>query len=172
MKQIESQLLGVLNQDENYEGTWHSSLINIPVLDNTGIPIIFEFDPNQDSEFLADAEKDLKTFFGLGINAKNRISIFLFAELKDFAMSAEDWLLPQHKRILEKEKVDKVWNCINPFNITAWRDHTNRIRIDIHCSSWDQEHGLEIEIVEGSKLTGTLVSIFNEEEIDLTQEIP
>lgn len=153
MNQIENTFLGTLKQDENYKETWHSNPIKIPFL-NDQLPVILEFDPNEDIEFINELELRLKE---------------LFDDLRDYAMSAGDWLKSEHQKVIDSKEVDRVWSLISPYNITVWRDNSKRIRMDFHCSAWDEEHGLEIEFLEGKKITGTLVSIFNDKILDLTE---
>ena len=63
MASIKSDIIGELNQDNQFEDWWHSSPIKIPFFNNKTVEItLMDFVPESDALFIKEADEALKTF--------------------------------------------------------------------------------------------------------------
>lgn len=154
-KQITSQHLGQLTQDENFPDWWMSQPVQIPFFGNSRLPVIFmDFTPEQDGSFIQEADQALTNFFNLssvdrlalsGLACKNCMN-FLDAVGFDEADAPLRAIKSEHE----------IWQFILPTEVyitrRPYREQDIYVQVACECD-WEQEHGLQLVFRQGRKLT-------------------
>lgn len=155
MKTIESPLLGTLSQDEDCDVFWRSEEVSIPFLGGEKLPVVFlDLDPEQDTNFIAEADEALEHFFRLTEADKLRISHHVYKNCMDFLEEVE----PEDgdEEMTELEEEEGIWEFVEPWEIcvTRRRYKEEGIYVLIICGcDWEREHGLQLVFKEGKQLT-------------------
>jgi hypothetical protein len=77
--QIISQVLGQLTQDQKFPDWWKIDSVTIPFFDNVKLPVTFmDFVPEDDKDFVKEADSALNSFLGKSILDRNLISDILY----------------------------------------------------------------------------------------------
>jgi hypothetical protein len=154
-RQITSQVLGQLKQDDRFQDWWNKENVDIPFFSNIKLTITFmDFNPDLDTKFITEADKALSSFMKLGDQERHEISDFVY---KNFVTIKEEVDYPYWSEELRQIKNPvKIWNFIQPMGIFVTRRPygDNDIFIDVSCDcEWEKEHGLQLVFRQGKKLT-------------------
>lgn len=154
-KEIISQIIGQLKQDDNFPDWWKSEEISIPFFDNEKLTIIFmDFEPEHDKTFIEEADQALRNFLALKTDDRNSISGLAYKNCMDFLESVEDDEDDEPLRQIKNK--NEIWNFIQPSEIYVTRrpSKDQDIYVFIACEcDWEQEHGLQLVFRRGKKLT-------------------
>lgn len=172
---IKSDIIGELEQNENFSDFWKSSPIDIPFLNNQKLNIYYyHFNPVEDKNFILEADKALNNFLNLRIQDRNSISELVYKNCTDFfeitgfdqevvemfrqIKEPEAWHLNNIKlgKLLHLKDLNEVWDFVRPSEIYVQRreyeDKDIYIKITCQCD-WEDEHGLQLVFRQGKKLT-------------------
>ena len=122
MEKITSKIIGDLVQD-SFDDWWKSKPVFIPYF-NKNLEIIFiDFAPNEDVNFIEEADVALSDFLNLSENNRNEISVLVHKNCTDFLDMVEydefDEPLHQIKDSNEKRRARTVINRIAKNDISA-----------------------------------------------------
>jgi len=153
--QITSQVLGQLTQDDKFLNWWKSKAFAIPFFDNIELTIIFmDFEPDQDTTFLQEADKALTNFFKLNSADRNSISDLAYKNCMDFLDAVG---FDEADEALSKIKdKNEIWKFIHPSEIYVTRRPYKEqdVYVFVACEcEWEEEHGLQLVFRQGKKLT-------------------
>jgi hypothetical protein len=83
-KQIRSQVLGQLTQDDNFEDWWKIDNVSVPFFDNKPVQFIFmDVDPTTDITFIEEADKAFRNFLNLTTEDRNIYSELVYKNCAD-----------------------------------------------------------------------------------------
>jgi hypothetical protein len=154
-KQIHSQAIGQLKQDDKWPDWWHSTPVPIPFFDSLALPVIFlDYEPADDETFLSEADAALNHFFTLGKTYRLSISHLVYKNCKDFleAIDYDEMDQPLHDIKNEEE----VWQFVRPTTVYVSRRHygDKDVYVQVSCEcDWEIEHGLQLVFKQGKKIT-------------------
>ena len=155
-KEIISQIIGQLNQDDNFPDWWKSEEISIPFFDNEKLTITFmDFEPEHDKTFIQEADQALRNFLSLTITDRNLISELAYKNCMDF-LDAVDFDDEEKQPFTNIKEPTEIWNFIEPTEIYISRRHRrdNDIYVQVSCEcDWEEEHGLQLVFKQGKQLT-------------------
>ncbi|RED38607.1 hypothetical protein DFQ10_110114 [Winogradskyella eximia] len=155
MASIKSDIIGELNQDNQFEDWWHSLPIKIPFFNNKTVEIAFMgFVPESDALFIKDADEALKTFLEKSETDRLSLSHLAYKNCMDFLNAIEFDEADQPLWNIKDE--NEIWNFIYPQTIFVTRRHRHdeNIYINVTCEcEWEQEHGLQLVFRQGKILT-------------------
>ncbi|WP_282032630.1 DUF6985 domain-containing protein [Winogradskyella eximia] len=155
MASIKSDIIGELNQDNQFEDWWHSLPIKIPFINNKTVEIAFMgFVPESDALFIKDADEALKTFLEKSETDRLSLSHLAYKNCMDFLNAIEFDEADQPLWNIKDE--NEIWNFIYPQTIFVTRRHRHdeNIYINVTCEcEWEQEHGLQLVFRQGKILT-------------------
>jgi hypothetical protein len=154
-KQITSQVLGQLTQDENLDDWWKIENITIPFFDNKQIQITFmDCGPEADIEFIVEADEALRSFLNLTMANRNSYSEIVHKNCTDTLDElGYDTVSPELANLTNP---NDIWRFVNPSGIYVTRRHRRdmNIYISVSCScNWEEEHGLQLVFRQGKKMT-------------------
>ena len=151
-RELTSQIIGQLQQDNRFRDWWYGSEFEIPFFDNKKLPIRFtDCKPDRDKTFVEEADNALSHFFKLTNDNRQAISSLVNKNRMD------NWGVMDADGTSDATKdPHKIWDSIHPVRISV----TRRLRkekdiyvvIDCECD-WDLEHGLQLVFRQGKKLT-------------------
>ena len=153
MEKITSKIIGDLFQD-SFDDWWKSKPVFIPYF-NVNLEIIFiDFAPNEDVNFIEEADVALSDFLNLSENNRNEISVLVHKNCTDFLDMVEydEFDEPLH----QIKDSNEIWNFVQPNQIYVSRRHRRDkdVYIQVSCScDWEQEHGLQLVFRQGKKIT-------------------
>lgn len=154
-REITSKIIGPLQQDKQFANWWTSEEIEIPLFNHQKLTITFiDFEPEEDENFIAEADEALERFLKLRVDDRNSISTYAYKNCMDFLeLVAFDAQVDALRAIEDK---NEIWNYIAPIELFVsrrrWKDKDIYVQIDCECD-WDQEHGLQLVYRQGLKLT-------------------
>tara|TARA_R110002111_G_scaffold260434_1_gene331763 strand:+ start:5387 stop:5980 length:594 start_codon:yes stop_codon:yes gene_type:complete len=155
MASIKSDIIGELNQDNQFEDWWHSLPIKIPFFNNKTVEIAFMgFVPESDALFIKDADEALKTFLEKSETDRLSLSHLAYKNCMDFLNAVEFDEADQPLWNIKDE--NEIWNFIYPQTVFVTRRHRHdeNIYINVTCEcEWEQEHGLQLVFRQGKILT-------------------
>ncbi|WP_251007438.1 DUF6985 domain-containing protein [Tenacibaculum dicentrarchi] len=155
MRTIKSEIIGELKQNDQFEDWWESEVIEIPFFDNKKMKITFmDFIPENDTEFIKEADKALKSFLKKSKNDRLLISNLAYENCMEFLNAVE--FDDVDKPLRDIKDKNKIWKFIYPQDIYVTRSHDKFeiIYLNLACEcEWEQEHGLQLLFKEGEKLT-------------------
>jgi Domain of unknown function (DUF6985) len=155
MASIKSDIIGELNQDNQFEDWWHSLPIKIPFFNNKTVEITFMgFVPESDALFIKDADEALKTFLEKSEIDRLSLSHLAYKNCMDFLNAVEFDEADQPLWNIKDE--NEIWNFIYPQTVFVTRRHRHdeNIYINVTCEcEWEQEHGLQLVFRQGKILT-------------------
>ena len=153
IKTIHSTVIGQLRQDERLTSWWEGDKVPVPFFNSKRLKVTFNFSPDDDLDFIREADNALTNF--LSKQASERLSIsslvydnFIFF-VHDVGYEGIDPLM----RGIEDE--NEIWDFVYPASIHVKRRTYNDkdIYISIECNcEWEQEHGLQLVFRQGKKL--------------------
>ncbi|MGB3778822.1 MAG: hypothetical protein WA960_10725 [Tunicatimonas sp.] len=155
MKEITSNVIGKLTQNERFDDWWESSQIEIPFFDDLKMKIIFmDFTLENDKEFINEADNALKLFLEKSKSDRLAISNLVHKNCMDFlrAVGYDE----ANKKLWEIKDENEIWKFVQPDKIFITRRpyEDENIYIDINCEcDWEQEHGLQLVFKKGKQLT-------------------
>lgn len=153
--QITSQVLGQLVQDEQFPDWWKKEEVPVPFFDGKKLPVIFlDFEPEDDSAFLAEADKALANFFALDKSYRESISHLVYKNCRDFleAIGFDE----DYQDMWDIEDKNEIWQFVHPEEIYVSRRPYNDkdVYVQVTCEcDWEQEHGLQLVFRQGKKIT-------------------
>ncbi|KFC22836.1 DUF6985 domain-containing protein [Chryseobacterium sp. FH1] len=154
-KEIISQIIGQLKQDDNFPDWWKSEEISIPFFENEKLTITFmDFEPEHDKTFIEEADQALRNFLALKTDDRNSISELAYKNCMDFLEAVE--YDEDDEPLRQINNKNEIWNFIHPSEIYVTRRHykDQDIYVFIACEcDWEQEHGLQLVFRQGKKLT-------------------
>lgn len=154
-KEITSKIIGQLKQDDSFSDWWESTDIEIPFFDNQKLAITFiDFEPEDDKNFIQEADQALINFFKLKNEDRNSISGLAYKNCTDFLEAIDFDEADEPLRQIEDH--NEIWDFIEPTEIHISRRHRrdNDIYVQIACEcDWEQEHGLQLVFRQGKQLT-------------------
>lgn len=152
--QIKSRVVGQLTEDPKFPGEWTSKEVPVPFFDGEKLPVLFvDFDPADDKEALAEADKALANFFALDKSYRESISHLVYKNCRDFLEAIgfdEDY---QDMWDIKDEK--EIWQFVHPteISVTPHPDDEYDMFVQVLCEcDWEQEHGLQLVFRQGKKL--------------------
>lgn len=155
VRQITSQVLGQLTQDNRFQDWWNKENVAVPFFSNTKLTITFmDFNPDLDTKFIAEADEALNSFLEMGDKQRLEISDLVY---KNFDEIKKEVDYPYWSEPLRQIKNSvEIWNFVQPTGILisrrAYGDQD--IFIDVSCEcEWEEEHGLQLVFRQGKKLT-------------------
>lgn len=155
MQEITSQIIGKLIQNSNFDDWWESNPIQIPFFANQKLKIIFmDFTPEDDEQFIDDADKALKEFLAKSEKERLGISNLVYKNCMDFLNAVgydED-----DEKLWKLSDENEIWDFVQPIEIYVVRrtGKDENIYIDINCEcEWEQEHGLQLVFKKGKQIT-------------------
>ena len=155
MASIKSDIIGELNQDNQFEDWWHSLPIKIPFFNNKTVEIAFMgFVPESDALFIKDVDEALKTFLEKSETDRLSLSHLAYKNCMDFLNAVEFDEADQPLWNIKDE--NEIWNFIYPQTVFVTRRHRHdeNIYINVTCEcEWEQEHGLQLVFRQGKILT-------------------
>ena len=153
--QITSQIIGKLTQDDRFSDWWKSDSVEIPFFNNQKLYIIFsDFKPQDDANFIVEADEALTNFLQLNEDDRNAISNLALQNCNDFL----DLVGADHfdEALSEIKDPNDIWKFIRPKQIYISRrpygDQDIYVQISCECD-WEEEHGLQLVFRQGKKLT-------------------
>ena len=155
MKEIESKVIGKLIQHEEFDDWWKSDVIQNPILENKELRIIFMgFFPEEDDEFILEADNALKNFLSKKQEERFELSGLVHKNCMEFlnAIGYDE----MDKLLWEIKNKDEIWKYVYPQEIHITRRHRRDedIYLNITCEcEWEQEHGLQLVFRRGKQLT-------------------
>lgn len=154
MKTIQSSIIGVLKQVDDFDDWWESDPIDIPFFENKKIAITYmDFTPESDSTFIEEADLAIKTFLSKVTNDRLSISSLAYKNCMDFLKMVEYDEADQP--LWDITDKNDIWKFIYPHDIYATRGHGNDegIYINATCEcEWEQEHGFQMVFKRGDQL--------------------
>ena len=155
MKIIESNVIGILVQNNEFDDWWVSELIEIPFFNNQKLKFTFmDFDPESDFDFIKETDSALEVF--INKNDIDRLSISSLVHQNCIDFLNEIGFEKEDKYLWEIEDSVNIWDHVQPMKIYISRRAYNDkdIYVDINCScDWEQEHGLQLVFRQGKKIT-------------------
>ncbi|CAM1345678.1 DUF6985 domain-containing protein [Tenacibaculum amylolyticum] len=152
---VNSNIIGILRQNDDFNDWWESNLIIIPFFNNQEIKITFmDFVPENDPEFIKDADTALQLFLTKSESDKFDISKLVYKNCMDFLNAVvydED-----DQALWDIKNPNDIWNFVQPTHIfVTRRDYEDQsIYININCEcDWEQEHGLQLVFKQGKHIT-------------------
>ncbi|MEM6378368.1 MAG: hypothetical protein AAF705_09150 [Bacteroidota bacterium] len=155
MKTIQSKTLGQLTQYEEFEDWWESQAIEIPYFENEQIVITYsDFTPEEDPNFLAEADAAVGEFLKKGISERTATSKLVYKNCMDFlhAIGFEE----EDQALWDIKDANEIWKFVYPSEIYVSRRRYKEqdIYVQICCEcDWEQEHGLQIVLRQGKQVT-------------------
>jgi len=154
-KEIHSNIIGQLKQDNNFAKWWKSKEIEVPFFNNEKLIINFiGFAPEKDKTFIEEADQTLTNFLKLQTEDRNAISELAYKNCMDFLEMVEFDEDDEPLRQIKNKK--EIWNFIRPTEIYVKRrpynDRDIYLMLSCECD-WEQEHGLQLVFRQGKKLT-------------------
>lgn len=155
MKEINSNIIGKLIQNERFGNWWESNQIEIPFFDNQKMKITFmDFVPEDDEKFIKEADDALKLFLEKSNTDRLAISNLVHKNCMDFlnAIGYDE----ADKKLWEIKHQNEIWKFVQPKEIfIARRSHEDKnIYVAINCEcAWEQEHGLQLVFRKGKQIT-------------------
>jgi hypothetical protein len=154
-RQITSQILGQLTQDENFDDWWKIDNVPIPFFDNKQIQVTFmDFDPNADKTFINEADAALRNFLNLSATDRNSYSEIVYKNCTDTLDElGYDHVSPELANLTNP---NNIWHFVNPSCIYVTRRHRRdmNIYLSVSCGcDWEEEHGLQLVFRQGKQLT-------------------
>lgn len=155
MKEIESKVIGKLIQNQEFDDWWESGFIQIPILDNKELKITFmDFVPEDDEEFIVEADKALEKFLSKKQEEKWELSELVHKNCMEFleAVGYDE----MDKLLWDIKNKNEIWKYVYPHEIYVTRRHRRDedIYINVTCEcEWEQEHGLQLVFRKGKQLT-------------------
>lgn len=158
-----SFVAGTLRQDPEFDDWWHGEALAFPFWDGRSLPVVYEFDPQEDPRFVVEADAALKRF--LRKSREDRLA--LAPELERSCRRC--WEAVDYCGTvlgLSNEELETRWlgkeNGNTPWNYVAFpeevhvrrRDRRDReiyVSMSLRCE-W-QEVGLLMVFRKGSQLT-------------------
>lgn len=155
MKMIISEVIGPLKQDSSFPDWWESEPIPIPLLDQAKLGITFmDFEPDQDTAFMREADQALTNFLKLDEAYKVEITDHVYQNCMDFLAAVGPDDADDALRQMQEKK--EIWHFVHPNQIYVTRRPSREqdIYVFIACNcDWEQEHGLQLVFRQGKKLT-------------------
>ena len=174
-KEILSNKIGRLKQDDRFPNWWKSEALEIPYFGNDKLTItLLDFEPEKDKTFLYEAEQALMNFIKLNIDDRNSISELAYKTCLDFFAATgfdeeavkmfqevenpQPWHLKTIElgKLLKLQNINDVWEFIHPTEIYVarrpYKDQDMYIQVACECD-WEEEHGLQLVFRQGKKLT-------------------
>jgi hypothetical protein len=154
-KQIISQVLGQLTQDDNFEDWWKIDNVSVPFFDNKNVQFTFmDVDPTADTTFIDEADKALRNFLNLTTEYRNTYSELVYKNCTDILDElGYDTVNPDLANLKDP---NGIWRFVNPSGIYVSRRHRRDMDIYLAVScgcDWEEEHGLQLVFKQGKKLT-------------------
>jgi len=154
-KTINSTIIGELIQDSQLDDWWENNNVHIPLIEAKLSVIFRDFEPENDLNFINEADFALTNFFKLKPNYKNEISTQIYDEFLNFSSMVGINDIPTEMKNIT---VSEIWNFVAPHTVYVTRgmdfDGTNDIYVSLGCEcDWEIEHGLELFFKDGVKLT-------------------
>jgi hypothetical protein len=154
-KTVLSKVLGELTQHKDFREWWVSDEIKVPYFNNQKLTFTFhDFTPEQDPAFIDEADIAIKNFLTLNLNDRKAISTLIYQNCLDFleAVGYDETDEP----LWAIKDDDEIWKYVYPANIYVerrlYKDKEIYIKIACECE-WEQEHGLQLVLRQGKKLT-------------------
>jgi hypothetical protein len=154
-KEIKSNVIGQLNQYDNFSDWWKSNKISVPFFDNNEFTITFmDFEPDKDKAFIKEADHALTNFFALTTEDRFSISELVFRNCRDFmeTVGIENF----EEELQQVKDAKEIWKFVYPSGIYVsrrnWQDKDIFVRIACECA-WEEEHGLQLVFRQGRKIT-------------------
>ncbi len=158
---IESGLLGVMKQDEQFDDWWEGKPLAIPLLGGEEVTVQFTgLDPDVDLTFVADADAALTRFLALTDVDRAAAATPMLENCRDFLedvlpdFDREEW--PEAYAMLEIQDPMEIWSYVHPETIYVLRSDKaeGHIFIKLTCEcDWEEEHGLQLIYRDGEMLT-------------------
>ncbi len=154
-QEISSKVIGQLKQNSQFSDWWESVEIKVPLFDDTKLKVSFiDFEPENDSEFIEEADHALAVFLKLSVRDRNSISELAYKNCMDFLEMVEFDEADDPLRQIQDH--NDIWKFIYPKDIYVSRRHRNDkdIYVVVSCEcEWEREHGLQFVFRQGKKLT-------------------
>ena len=150
--EITSSVIGKLKQSD-FDDWWESEEISIPYLNNEPMAITFmDLNPEEDKEFVAEADKLLKIFLAKTNIDRLSSSKHVHKNCTDFlAMIEYD---EDDEALHQIKSPEEVWQYVQFQNIYLQRYYEdNKVYLSLsgNCD-WEQEHGLQLVFDDKGKL--------------------
>jgi len=155
MKQIESKVIGKINQNAEFDDWWESEPIQIPFFENKQLKIMFMdfISEDDDKEFVIEADNALEIFLSKKQEEKLELSEIVYNYCMEFLSAVE--YDEKSKSLREIKNKNEIWKYVYPEEIHITRRHRRDedIYLVITCEcEWEQEHGLQLVFRKGKQL--------------------
>lgn len=158
---IESPLLGCMEQTE-FDSWWSGPELPVPCWNNKAMRVIYDFYPDDDPDFITEADAALQNFLHLSPEALKEATPHLDWNFKACCEIAydevtRDMLTDWQREVLDYEDRTKLWEHVKVGDAITLRRRSRRdkdIYVDVECScEWEEEHGLQLVFRRGLMLT-------------------
>ncbi len=152
--EIVSNIIGKLKQNKRFSDWWNSKEVKIPFFGNEKLIFIWEFLPEEDKDFINQADRAVANFLKLDLTYRNSISRLVYKNCMDFLNEVGYDEADNH--LWQIKNQDEIWDFVEPTKIYVkrrpYKDQDIYIQIACNCD-WEQEHGLQLVFKQGKKIT-------------------
>lgn len=155
MKSINSNIIGKLEQDEEFDEWWYGGNLKVPILRNEELPVIFTgLIPEKDLSFITEADCALENL--TEIKDYETITNLVYKNCIDFVNGIEEEYRDEFQEFLEIKNKNEIWDYISFSEIHVerrlWSDKNIYVSVKCNCE-WEEEHGLQIVFRQGKMIT-------------------
>ncbi|CAM3741412.1 DUF6985 domain-containing protein [Mucilaginibacter galii] len=152
--EVESAVIGALNQSKQFEDWWESAPVVIPYLDGQELEFIYlDLNPAEDEAFTAEADEAISKFMALSevdrLAASEHVYKNCMEYLEMIGYNEEDellWNIKDPKEIWNYVRYNKLYVSREPYE-----EHQLYILLSCECD-WEIEHGLQLVFNKTGKL--------------------
>ncbi|WP_426491964.1 DUF6985 domain-containing protein [Hymenobacter sp. 102] len=148
---IQSSVVGLLVQDDNFEDWWQSQPVPVPFFDHMPLTVILSGATAPTASDLADLDDCLRNFLALGPADRLAASGLVWANYQEMVDAVGEEELD-----VSISAPAEVWAQVRPGDIhISWRDRRDQdVYLSIECGcGWEEEHGLQLVFRRGRMLT-------------------
>jgi hypothetical protein len=152
--EVRSEILGTLQQDEQFDDWWHSEPKAVPYLDGLALTFTYiDFNPAEDEAFIAEADETIRNFLTLTAIDRLAASAHVYRNCMKFldaiGYNEEDdalWKIKDRQEIWQHVRYNQCYVSREPYE-----DHEVYLRLSCECD-WEPEHGLQLVFNRHGKL--------------------
>lgn len=152
--EVQSEILGTLLQDEQFDDWWISAPTGIPYLDGQALTFTYtDFNPAEDKAFTNEADETVRNFLSLTTIDRLAASAHVYKNCMEFldaiGYNEEDdalWKIKDPQQIWQHVRYNQCYVSREPYE-----DQQVYLRLSCECD-WEQEHGLQLVFNKQGKL--------------------
>ncbi len=158
MKPIISNVIGELEQDEEFTEWWYGENLKIPILRNEELPVTFTgFIPEDDTGFVEQADIALTNLINLNTEKEfETLTNLVHKSCIDYINEIEEEYQDEFQEFLDITNKIDIWHYVTFNEIYVerrlWSDKDMYVSVKCNCE-WEEEHGLQIVFRQGKMVT-------------------